>query len=132
MSGAFAAVILSWVLMGGAVGAFIGSLAGAAPVEARAAESDGATSMSDGQLVAESTAAQPRRGRDDHAGAKVGAMLGTVAMGPIGLPIGAAVGGVADALRHDPPEFPPHTHDTRFSPCYDGCPAWRPPDRSPA
>ena len=57
-----------------------------------------------------------------------GALLGTVAMGPLGMPLGAAAGGVVDALRHGPPEFPAHTHDTRFSPCYDGCPAWRPPE----
>lgn len=122
-----AAVILSWTLLGGAVGAFFGSFGGAAPQRA------GAVEPSHHELApTQPPAAEPlpaRRGRrpNDHAGAKVGALLGTVALGPLGLPIGAAAGGVADALRHDPPEFAPHTHDTRFSPCYDGCPAWGQP-----
>lgn len=126
-----AAVILSWVLFGGAVGSFVGSLAGAAPTES-STEPHGSVPASHRPIPAEPRDARLAGKRDLHAGAKVGALLGTVAMGPIGLPLGAAVGGVADALRHDPPAFPPHTHDTRFSPCYDGCPAWRPTDAPPS
>jgi hypothetical protein len=60
---------------------------------------------------------------EDHSGAATGAVIGTVAVGPLGAPIGAAAGAIADAATPDPNEPPSHTHDLD-TPCYDGCPAW--------
>lgn len=59
-----------------------------------------------------------------HPGATTGAVMGTVAIGPLGAPIGAAIGAVVDAMTPDPNEPPTHTHDLD-APCYDGCPAWK-------
>ena len=64
-----------------------------------------------------------RKKHDKHSGAATGALLGTVAVGPLGAPIGAAAGAVADALIPDENAPPSHTHDLDV-PCYDGCPAW--------
>ena len=52
-----------------------------------------------------------------------GAVMGTVAIGPLGAPIGAAIGAIADKLIPDADEPPQHTHDTDAA-CYDGCPSW--------
>jgi hypothetical protein len=49
--------------------------------------------------------------------------MGTVAVGPLGAPIGAAAGALYDATKPDPDAPPSHTHDLD-APCYDGCPAW--------
>jgi hypothetical protein len=69
--------------------------------------------------------AEGRRRKDtsEHEGAAAGALLGTVAVGPLGAPVGAAAGAVVDALKPDPNAPPSHTHDADV-PCYDGCPAW--------
>ena len=64
-----------------------------------------------------------RKEHHDHSGAAAGALLGTVAVGPLGAPIGAAAGAAVDALIPDENAPPSHTHDLD-APCYDGCPAW--------
>ena len=66
---------------------------------------------------------EEREKHNDHSGAAAGALLGTVAVGPLGAPIGAAAGAAVDALMPDKDAPPSHTHDLD-APCYDGCPAW--------
>jgi hypothetical protein len=124
LGGPTASVLLGWMLTGGAFGAFLGSLAGLS----RHTPAPGTAALTLPVLLTgpETALPAPPRRRDAHSGAKVGALMGAVVLGPIGMPIGAAAGGVVDALRPAEGAIPAHTHNIHQSPCYDGCPAWRP------
>ena len=74
------------------------------------------------ELREEAHAEEPRE-RRKHKSEASGALMGTVAVGPLGAPIGAAVGRALEAVTPDPNEPPSHTHEAD-APCYDGCPAW--------
>jgi hypothetical protein len=137
------ATILGWALLGAVFGALCASLVGFGQPEPRpvaptvaparlatAAAAEPSTTAPPPTRWPKTTGYRPpARPRPDnaHAGAMAGALLGTVAVGPLGMPIGAAAGAVVDAIRAHPPAFPSHTHNTDLSPCYDGCPAWHPP-----
>ncbi len=80
------------------------------------AEHEGSTHQHDNEVERDEQ-------KEKHEGAASGALLGTVAIGPLGAPIGAAAGELVDRLIPDADDPPKHTHDLD-APCYDGCPAW--------
>jgi hypothetical protein len=108
-------LLLGWSLIGAAFGALVGSLSGLT----LRAEDEQDTSDDDRRVVAPGflTATHPR-------GAAVGAVMGTVALGPVGLPLGAVAGALYDALQPRPGAPSSHTHNIEITPCYDGCPAY--------
>ena len=119
-----AGLVLGWALVGGAFGALIGSF-----VRLRVAPDDVVLALQPDEAPATDEAATLMvtgiQARHDHAGARVGALVGSVAIGPLGMPIGAAAGAVVDAMTPGPDAPPSHTHNIELNPCYDGCPAWR-------